>query len=70
VFSLGSGPKQPINRPHQTPLLATRCFLWGPVTGFIKESIGIIIVIGVSGDGSQLVVMELSLEFSVVELLL
>jgi hypothetical protein len=21
------------------PLLATRCFLWGPITGFIKASI-------------------------------
>jgi hypothetical protein len=50
-------PEQPINRPQQTPLLATRCFLWGPVTGFIKASIGIIIIIRVSGDGVVIGVM-------------
>jgi hypothetical protein len=42
----GVQPEQPINRPHQMPLLTTRCFLWGPVTGYIRGPWSRLLVIG------------------------
>jgi hypothetical protein len=61
VFSLWSVPTT-IGKLYQTNLRT--CFLWGPVTGFIKASIGIIIVIGIMVVVSQSSGEEVSERFN------